>query len=196
MHKLFGEHMKETLTVSGKESDLIQCFSTMKMRTGDILMIPMGYEAILVVEGAFSELYREGDTLHIQRKLKKKHGQLYVLRMAPTERMEWGIGNVKSGAMEYGLHGSVRLRNASSRKLLDSFIGMQMPLTDEQVFDDMFNALLDAIRAVSGHLDGLETHEKWLANEAIHVLDETLESKGLMIDNLSIEPVYRLAGVL
>ena len=102
---------------------MIERYDGRTFAANDVLCIPAGWEALWVSGGAFSRVFREGDDRLPIEGRREVEGDLYFIRLAPEETFAWGCGGVRIGERTCGLHGSMRLEVASSRKLLSAFIG-------------------------------------------------------------------------
>lgn len=169
-----------------------------EFRPGDALRIPAGWEAILVCRSAFSQVLREGDTRLPVKGRRAQQGELYFIRLAPAERIQWGMGGLHIGGDLCGLHGSLRLEVASSRKLLSAFMSEPMPLTPERAFDRLLEQTLDMVGSTACGLlqrsDELEGARERIAAVARDLLEEPFERYGLAVAELSVEGTYVAPG--
>ena len=154
----------------------------------DRINVPAGYEAIHVTDGTFSAVYREGDSDILGTK-----GDLYFIRLAPVDLVEWGLGNVKARDVYCGLFGSTRMEVTSSRKALSALMGQEMPVSVEAAFDRVQNTVLDAVRQAAAELGAegpLSGRESALAARVVDLAEEPLEELGLKLTAFKVEPVF------
>lgn len=177
---------------------MIERYDGRTFAANDVLCIPAGWEALWVSGGAFSRVLREGDDRLPIEGRREVEGDLYFIRLAPEETFAWGCGGVRIGERTCGLHGSMRLEVASSRKLLSAFIGEHMPFTAERAFDRLLAQVLDAVACAArrvaqdaGTLEGVQTQIADVAREA---LEEPFEREGLAVAALTLEGIYISPG--
>ncbi len=166
-----------------------------KFAKGDCIAIPPKKAAILEQDGAFSSVYREGETPALGKGLMRRPGKLYLLNMNATELAGWGCPDIEYAGKRGGCFGKISLRVVSPQRFVSAYRGQALPVTASRLLEELIPTLQGIIRRevfALGREPALAAAQLCprIARAVIDHSADDLEDRGIVIEDMIVEDLF------